>query len=152
MESQVKEINQESVEKEEYISEEIATEEVSETEEMMQPGENSDEHEEKEEDNRFHPDATSNEDRKKIMEGYKKSLRNRVFAPLVGGGANINPIDVINAENMEQESFSLDYEDLMSKRMTDLEKKVDNALLMSRISAVIGFMAAVLAVMAATIK
>ena len=104
------------------------------------------------EDKAFHPDVTSNEDRKKIMEGYKKSLRNRVFAPLVGGGASINPIDIINEESGEDEELSLDIYDIMDQRLTEMEKKAENALLMARVSTAIGIMAAALAIMAATIK
>ena len=106
----------------------------------------------KEEDTQFHPDVTSNEDRKKIMEGYKKSLRNRVFAPLVGGGASINPIEIINEESREEEDFSLDFYDVVDQRLTAMEKKAERAVLMGEISTIIAILAAALAVIATTLK
>ena len=106
----------------------------------------------KEEDAQFHPDVTSSEDRKKIMEGYKKSLRNRVFAPLVGGGASINPIEIINEESREEEDFSLDFYDVVDQRLTAMEKKAERAVLMAEISTIIAILAAALAVIATTLK
>lgn len=83
----------------------------------------------------FHLDPTSSEDRKKIMESYKKSLRKRAFAPLIGGNVGINPIDLLKEEEAEKENDeSLDMYDLMNKRFQDIEKKASQALSMARLA------------------
>ncbi|WP_290771385.1 hypothetical protein [Anaerofustis sp.] len=86
----------------------------------------------------FHLDPTSDEDRKKIMESYKKSLRKRAFAPLIGGNVGINPIDLLKEEEAEKENDeSLDMYDLMNKRFQDIEKKASQALSMARLAFIV---------------
>lgn len=86
----------------------------------------------------FHLDPTSSEDRKKIMESYKKSLRKRAFAPLIGGNVGINPIDLLKEEETERENDeSLDMYDLMNKRFQDIEKKASQALSMARLAFIV---------------
>lgn len=58
--------------------------------------------ENKNEDKEFHLDSTSGEDRRKILASYKKSLRKRAFAPLIGGNVGINPIDLLKEEEAEK--------------------------------------------------
>ncbi|MGN8912851.1 hypothetical protein [Anaerofustis butyriciformans] len=91
--------------------------------------------ENKDEDKEFHLDATSGEDRRKILASYKKSLRKRAFAPLIGGNVGINPIDLLKEEEAEKaKNQTLDIYDLMERRIAMLEKKVDQALSMARFS------------------
>ena len=72
----------------------------------------------------FHLDPTSGEDRRKILASYKKSLRKRAFAPLIGGNVGINPIDLLKEEEAEKENNqTLDIYDLADKRITSIEKK-----------------------------
>ena len=88
-----------------------------------------------EEDKEFHLDASSGEDRRKILASYKKSLRKRAFAPLIGGNVGINPIDLLKEEEAEKaKDQTLDIYDLMERRIAMLEKKVDHALSMARFS------------------
>ncbi len=83
----------------------------------------------------FHLDPTSGEDRRKILASYKKSLRKRAFAPLIGGNVGINPIDLLKEEEAEKENNqTLDIYDLADKRITSIEKKVNQALSLARIA------------------
>jgi len=90
---------------------------------------------EKVENKEFHLDPTSDEDRKKIMQSYKKSLRKRAFAPLIGGNVGINPIDLLREEEAKKAcGETLDIYDLADKRIADMEKKVSQALFMARLA------------------
>ena len=83
----------------------------------------------------FHLDPTNGEDRRKILASYKKSLRKRAFAPLIGGNVGINPIDLLKEEEAEKENNqTLDIYDLADKRITSIEKKVNQALSLARIA------------------
>lgn len=83
----------------------------------------------------FHLDPTSGEDRRKILASYKKSLRKRAFAPLIGGNVGINPIDLLKEEEAEKENNqTLDIYDLADKRITSIEKKVNQALSLARLA------------------
>ena len=83
----------------------------------------------------FHLDPTSGEDRRKILASYKKSLRKRAFAPLIGGNVGINPIDLLKEEKAEKENNqTLDIYDLADKRITSIEKKVNQALSLARLA------------------
>ena len=83
----------------------------------------------------FHLDPTSGEDRRKILASYKKSLRKRAFAPLIGGNVGINPIDLLKEEEAEKENNqTLNIYDLVDKRITSIEKKVNQALSLARIA------------------
>lgn len=55
----------------------------------------------------FHLDPTSGEDRRKILASYKKSLRKRAFAPLIGGNVGINPIDLLKEEEENKEKIMI---------------------------------------------
>lgn len=88
-----------------------------------------------EEEKEFHLDPTSGEDRRKILASYKKSLRKRAFAPLIGGNVGINPIDLMREEEAQKaNNETLDIYDLTEKRIAEMEKKVSQATFMARLA------------------
>lgn len=98
-----------------------------------------------EEEKEFHLDPTSGEDRRKILASYKKSLRKRAFSPLIGGNVGINPIDLMKEEEAQKaaNNQTLDIYDLTEKRIAEMEKKVSQAIFMSRLA----FAVAVIAIL-----
>ena len=96
------------------------------------------------EEKEFHIDSSSGEDRRKILASYKKSLRKRAFAPLIGGNVGINPIDLMREEEAQKaNNETLDIYDLTEKRIAEMEKKVSQAIFMSRLA----FAVAVIAIL-----
>ena len=99
-----------------------------------------------EQEDKLNLDPTSADDRRKIVKGYKKSLRNRVTAPLLNSTKGINPIDVIKQEEQkekmeeqieqygEEEDSSFDMYSIFNYKLRNIEKKIDLCLSLARIA------------------
>lgn len=94
-------------------------------------------------DDKLGLDPASAEDRQKIMQGYKKSLRNRVKAPLLDSSKGSNPIEVLKEEEKarkKEEAADSDFDmyDIFNYKLKKIEDKINLCLSLSRWAMVLG--------------